>query len=216
MTDKEILDQYIALVPFLAETFGSSCEVLIHDLTDRKSSVVAIANGFNSGRAIGSPITELARRLIDDGAYKDKDYLSNYSGLSKEKHFRSGTFFIKNEGRLIGLLCINRNVDALNTLTGVFEQFMRLNNLMPANVEIQEELSDSVESILHSMVRKTIEETGLLPSRMSMNDKVKVVHRLQEQGIMKLKGAVAEIAAQMNISEPTVYRYLNKRADAGK
>lgn len=211
MTDREVLQQYINLVPFLAETFGDSCEVLVHDLTDPHCSVVAIANGFNSGRSIGSPITGLARQFIDDGEYLDKDYLSNYSGLSKDKKFRSGTFFIKNEDRLVGMLCINRDTTALSSLSGALEQFKRLNNLMENEKDIQETLDDSVESLLQQMVSRSIAETGLHPNHMSMNDKVLVVHRLQEQGIMKLKGAVAEIAAQLSISEPTVYRYLNKQ-----
>jgi len=211
MTDYEVISNYIALVPFLAEMFGSSCEVVIHDVSDTNSSVIAIANGFNSGRAIGSPVTDLAQRLIETGEYTDKDYLSNYSGLSKGRTFRSGTFFIKNEGRLIGLLCINRNMDTITALTNALDQYKRQNNLLETEQDIQEELSGPVDNILHGMVSKTIAETGLAPEHMSMNDKVQVVHKLQDQGIMKLKGAVSEIAAQMNISEPTVYRYLNKQ-----
>jgi len=66
--------------------------------------------------------------------------------------------------------------------------------------------------MLQNMVSRTIADFGLVPEHMSMKDKVAIVHRLQEQGVMKMKGAVTEIAAQLNISEPTVYRYMNKRA----
>ena len=68
MSDKEILALYSGLVPFLASTFGQSCEIVLHDLTDTDQSVIAIENGFNSGRAVGSPITDLAQRFIKNFA----------------------------------------------------------------------------------------------------------------------------------------------------
>ena len=45
---------------------------------------------------------------------------------------------------------------------------------------------------------------------MSLREKVRVVHRMNDEGVMMMKGAVAEIAAQLQVSVPTVYRYLNK------
>ena len=212
MSDKEILALYSGLVPFLASTFGQSCEIVLHDLTDTDQSVIAIENGFNSGRAVGSPNTDLAQRFIDDGEYLDKDFLSNYSGLSKGANFVSSTYFIKNEGRLIGMLCINRNTGALAALDTALEFFKKQNNLLLDNTEMQENLEVPVVTMLQNMVSRTISDSGLVPEHMSMRDKVAIVHRLQEQGVMKMKGAVCEIAAQLNISEPTVYRYMNKRA----
>jgi predicted transcriptional regulator YheO len=116
MTDREILDLYKSIVPFFAQVCGTSCEILIHDLTNTEASVIAIENGFNSGRTIGSPITDLAKKIIESGDYEEKDYLANYSGLGKGQNFISSTFFIKNEGRLIGLLCVNRNTASISAL----------------------------------------------------------------------------------------------------
>lgn len=45
-----------------------------------------------------------------------------------------------------------------------------------------------------------------------MKEKMVVVHRLEERGVLGMKGAVMEIARQLKISEPTVYRYLNRTA----
>lgn len=41
-----LLEPYKALVPFLAELLGESCEILLHDISQPKHSVIAIANGF--------------------------------------------------------------------------------------------------------------------------------------------------------------------------
>ena len=40
--------------------------------------------------------------------YTDQDYSLNYTGmLSNGKAIRSSTMFIKDQGRLVGMLCIN-------------------------------------------------------------------------------------------------------------
>ena len=45
---------------------------------------------------------------------------------------------------------------------------------------------------------------------MSLQEKVRIVHKLNDEGLLNVKGAVTEIAEQLSVSIPTVYRYLNK------
>lgn len=47
-----LLEPYKALVPFLAELLGESCEILLHDISQPKHAVIAIANGFYTGRKV--------------------------------------------------------------------------------------------------------------------------------------------------------------------
>ena len=112
MTDKEVLQRYIDLVPFLGAVMGSDCEIIVHDLADLDHSLVAICNSV-SGRELGNPITDLARALIQRSAHTDADYLANYMGRTKNVEFLSSTYYIKNEGRLIGLLCVNKDMTAV-------------------------------------------------------------------------------------------------------
>ena len=50
---------------------------------------------------------------------------------------------------------------------------------------------------------------GLDPLHMTSQEKIEVVHVLQEKGVFKMKGAVAEAARELQVSEPTIYRYLH-------
>lgn len=210
MTDQEALQIYIGLVPFLAEVCGVGAEIVVHDVTDPEHSLVAIENAI-SGREIGNPLTDLAREVAQKSAYTDADYLANYSGRTKNGQFLSSTYFVKNEGRLIGLLCINKDVGSIhqmtNTLNHLMEQF---NLIIPHESALSENLDSPVESIMHSRIADVINQSGVAPSRMSMDEKIAVVHRLNESGVMSIKGAVAEVASQLSISVPTVYRYMNK------
>ena len=210
MTDREVLQVYTGLVPFLAEVCGSGVEIVVHDMTDPEHSLVAIENAV-SGRQIGGPLTDLAREVAEKSAYTDADYLVNYSGRSKNGQFLSSTYFVKNQGRLIGLLCINKDVSSIhqvsNALNHIMEQF---NLIIPHESTLSENLDNSVENIMHARITEVISQSGIAPSRMSMGEKIAVVHRLNESGVMSIKGAVAEVASQLSISVPTVYRYMNK------
>jgi len=45
---------------------------------------------------------------------------------------------------------------------------------------------------------------------MTRKEKISIVHRLDEVGLLSVKGAIGEIAEQLHVSIPTVYRYLSK------
>jgi len=104
----QLLQQYVKLTEFLGHTLGPDYEVALHDLTDRNRSIVAIANSHVSGRELGAPLTNTALKILRDKSYESHDYLLHYRGVSADgRILRSSTFFIKQNGKLIGMLCIN-------------------------------------------------------------------------------------------------------------
>ena len=215
MTDNEVLKIYTDLLPFLGQVLGPGCELCIHDVRDPEHSIIAIENSA-TGRKIGYPMTDLARATMEKGMYADTDCVLNYEGSSKGKSFLSSTYFIKNNSRLIGLLCVNKDtlpasaaLSALQNLLGAFE----LNK--PENSEYQEDFERPVAGILPNLVADAIAQTKIPPERMTIKERAALVHRLDEQGILSMKGAVKEIASQLNISVPTVYRYMNSSRDDG-
>ena len=94
-----------------------------------------------------------------------------------------------------------------NTLNFLKSQY----NLTLPDTEIQENFDTPVTTMLHNLVEKVIHDSGMTPKYMQMNDKIRIVQKLQEQGVLNMKGAVSEIASQLLISEPTVYRYLKTK-----
>ena len=213
MTDAQVLEQYTRFVPFLATVLGPGCEVLIHDIQDAKHSIISIRNSL-SGRQVGDPMTDLAMDIAKQGAYTDKDYIANYNGRSKGGDFLSSTYFIKNEGRLIGLLCVNKDMTAVQELDKALKLMLERYELAaPQQSEYSESLDSPVSNLWPARVAEVIAQSGISPARMSMQEKVDVVHRLHEGGVLMMKGAVSEIARQLKISEPTVYRYIKMLAE---
>lgn len=210
MTDQEILRIYIDMVKFWQKVLGPGCEIAVHDLTNPEQSLVAIENNI-SGRKVGSSLTDLARNLAEQGTYRDVDYVVNYSGKTKKTDFLSSTYFIKNEGRLIGMLCINKDISDIKHLNNMFAHFQEYFNLAaPEESEYSEDFDSPVNNIMHLRIKEVIAQSGVSPNRMSIEEKVSIIQRLQESGVTTMKGAVSEIANQLSISVPTVYRYMKK------
>ena len=102
----QLLQHYVKLTEFLGHALGPDYEVALHDLTDKNRSIIAIANSHVSGRELGAPLTNTALKILRDRSYESQDYLLHYRGVSAGgKTLRSSTFFIKQNGRLIGMLC---------------------------------------------------------------------------------------------------------------
>ena len=67
-----------------------------------------------------------------------------------------------------------------------------------------------LEELMKQRIANTIASNGLAPERMSVGEPMRSAQRRGGEGGPEVKGAVAEIARQLGVSTPTVYRYLNK------
>jgi predicted transcriptional regulator YheO len=214
-----VLQKYIPLVDFLGQAMGSNCEVVLHDLTDPENSIIAIANGHISGRKLGGPTTDLVLKVMKEGLEGGKSFIANYNARIKNKDIcRSSSYFIKDErNKIVGVLCIN--VDISNFV----ETRRLLDNLISCKVqpclsvkstadvvEVFEDLQSSIEDVLTAIIDNVLNKYAVTPDRLSLDEKIEVVKRLNENGLFLLKGGLNELARRMQISEPTIYRYLNK------
>ena len=115
-TDRMILESYASMIEDLSAYLGSAYEISLHSLEDYNHSVVRIMNGYHSGRTQGAPLTDLAlnmlKRITDQGISAKESY-TTYNAISQSgEHLKSSTIPIPGEnGRIIGILCINLYLD---------------------------------------------------------------------------------------------------------
>lgn len=214
MSYSDVLQRYIPLVAFISAICGSNYEVILHDASDQEHSVIAIHNGHLSGRKVGDPMTELARSLVRENAYRDTDFIANYEGRTRNgKQFVSSTYFIKERGELVGLICINHDVSDLVSISQHLGSLMRAFSLPGSQAGgpgYTEELDDSISGLSATMIHNTITGSGVAPDRMTPQEKLEVIRSLDRQGVFATKGSVGHAAQELGISEPTVYRYLRR------
>ena len=210
-TDHEILKSYEAVVDGLAMLIGGHCEIVLHSLEDLKSSAVRIANGEHTGRQIGSPITDLALRMLHDMAGADSSVSRAYFTRAKSGVLmKSVTIAIRNrDQRVIGLLCINMNLDV--PFSQIIQTFMP-----PETQEVASSVNfaSSVDDLVAQTLEFTIEEVNA-DRNVSNNAKNRqVVLNLYEKGIFDIKDAINQVAERLNISKHTVYLY-NRQFKSG-
>lgn len=217
MTDEELLNIYIQLLPFLQQVLGSNTEIVIHDIRKPDCSLIAIENPI-SGRTVGAPLTDMFRQIIANKEYENKDFISNYNGSSKSANFVSSTFFIKNQKKLIGLLCINKDTTSVSELNLAIKSLLQGYNLsLPDDSTYSETFeSHAMDEIIKERIQNTILNTRTLPKRMSADEKIMVIKTLQQEGVLTMKGAVTETANQLHISVPTLYRYIKRASHDSK
>lgn len=73
-----------------------------------------------------------------------------------------------------------------------------------------ESLRSSLENLLESMLDTAVAKQHVEPERMQVAERIEVVSDLDEAGFFLLKGGIAAAAERLQVSEPTVYRYLVK------
>lgn len=217
-----LVQKYIPMVDFLAQALGPNFEVVLHDVSVPDSSIIAIGNNHISKRQVGGPVTDLALKIVKAGLEDNQDFIVNYNGrLGNGNITRSSTYFIKNErGQIEGALCINMNIspllemqDYIKTLIGsTIPQCPQQNNgnHLETAVEVFENLHETIDDVIHAIIEKVLSEFPVTPERMSAEEKIEAVKKLNEHGLFLLKGGLVAVANSMNVSEATIYRYLNK------
>lgn len=212
---KKLLELYIPLVDFIADIIGSHCEVLLHDIVDVENSVIAIRNGYISGRYLGCPLTDLGFKLLENRKYLNQSALVNYrSRTDSGEKLISSTYYIKDaEGKLIGMICVNILNSAENQAKKILTEYP-LNALFPNavpmedNEEVTESLSTSLNNVVDDGISKLLTKYNISAERMSSEEKSAIVQELRENGIFKIKGAITKVASRLKTSESTIYRYL--------
>jgi len=218
----KLLEPYAVIVPFLGEALGENCEVVLHDLTTPEQDIVAIANGAISGREVGARLSNLSLHYLETKQYENNDYVMNYKTTGSDgKLLRSATYFIKEDGRdyPVGMLCVNVNITDYEYMEATLKKILGIKETANDKVEFKREnpieiLSSPLDEMVDRYVKECLADMGVpgyvLVERLKVDEKIKVVKYLQQKGTFKVKGAIALVADKLDVSEPTIYRYLKK------
>jgi predicted transcriptional regulator YheO len=217
-------EPYLPLMDFLAELLGPRTEVVLHDTSDLSRSIVALTNGHVSGRTVGGPATDLVLKVLQNHEHDDRDFLANYLAESRTGGtFRSSTFFIRDAGGdVVGMLCLNIDDEPLTRARDLLAAITATTGLVKGAdrggageaerppAPVAERLSTNVDELALDGVARIVAAQGVEPHRMTPDEKVAAVRELERAGVFLLKGAVAQVAEALHVSEPTVYRYVKQ------
>lgn len=242
LEDQMIMNQYIKITEFMGRLLGRDYEIVLHDLSDVDHSIVAIANNYISGRAVGGPLTNVALQIISDKSYMTHDFRAHYAGVSKDgKRLASSTLFIKNSrNELIGLLCVNFDDSRYQELSEKLVALRHVDPYIDSNFQFNESMAnpapafpelteyplpqeDAVETFFNStddvtkeVAKQAMADLGISSDRLTTDEKINIVEKMNERGAFLLKGAVKDAAEVLDCSQATIYRYLSELRDRGE
>ncbi|MDR2786733.1 MAG: PAS domain-containing protein [Treponema sp.] len=216
----DIMNSAALLVDFLGRACGESCEIVLQDLREDRMCITAIANGRISGRAIGDPLTSLALRMVTRGVWKKQDYICDHRGKTRDfRALRSSTFFIKEDGKLLGMLSINVDVSKYLDLS---EGILALGGLRAESPKTDADgRKENFIGRAETAIKSVLEEFGIAENgrdTFTQEERLVIVERLMDRGAFLVRGSVSSAAEKLRCSEASLYRYIgtiNKRK-AGK
>ena len=209
-SNREILLSYIPMANFIAEMNGLRAEALIHDISDYEHSIIYITPNNITGRKAGGFLTDYAIRLVNGKSYEQSDYTVNYIGRSAPDNLilRSSTCFIKNEGQLIGLLCINIDITEQVAAAQTIRKSLLVDAIHLEDNQAEETFSLSADELINKVFARMADKRDGKP--MKLQKKYAIVAELSSLGVFLMKGTIPTVAALLGVSEQTLYRYLNK------
>ena len=199
----------------------------------QRKQIIAIANSHISGRKLGAPLTNMALSILRDKSYERMDYHLHYYSINVNgKDLRSSTFFIKDNGKLIGLLCINfgdsRCQNICDRILSLCHPDLFVTDVLPqAGATWDEALEDcpaaekfcnSADAVAVDAINWELERMGVTPKQLTPEKRLQVIAALEAGGLFLLKGAVKSAAASLHCSPASVYRYITqiKNSDSGQ
>ena len=227
------VNQLIPVVDMIARTFGRDCEVVLHDLTQPRNSVVYAANGHVTGREIGQSFDHLITHVLLSKDFKD-DVSANYFFRTGDGTLiRSSTALIKNEdGVVVGAVCVNLDTSTdtalLRRLREQYQGFLDAAGLpepegsggktegpfaaSPPQPVKKPEVSELLGGHIVDMANHLIDQIvgGQDVSQIQRDEKVQMVRFMYEKGLFLIKGTIERVAEKLGVSKVTIYSYLDE------
>ena len=164
----------------------------------QRKQIIAIANSHISGRKLGAPLTNMSLSILRDKSYERMDYHLHYYSINVNgKGLRSSTFFIKDNGKLIGLLCINFDDSRYRAISDHILKLCHpdlfvidvLAQPLPENEDdvstrsSPEKFRNSADAVASDAINRELERMGGTPGHLTHSERLQVITSLESAGI---------------------------------
>ncbi len=189
----------------IAETFGSSCETLVHDMSVPSHPILSIYNGQVSGRTVGSTLDILGtnREMDEEGLVTD--FVNLYATTPDGKQIKSSTFHMIGEDYNLAL---GFNFD----YTSLVYANRILVDLMRADADLQSNMWHGNDRQLDDIFEECLAAVGKPVTVLSKSDRLKIIRLMNQKGIFSFRKSVPFVARRLGVSRYTVYKYLGELA----
>ncbi|MDO0938157.1 helix-turn-helix transcriptional regulator [Streptomyces sp. DG2A-72] len=200
-----ILAALLPVVDGLAETFGPTCEVVLHDYRRGEQSVAAVS-GAVTGRKVGGALSEIGLAVLaqGDAATNDINYVTR---TGDGRIIKSSTMPLRDgAGHVFGALCVNVDVTALRQAGDLLTA---LAGTAPVQVT-DTTFSNDFDDVVDALIRAEEVSRGKPVSSLTRVERLVLLHVLDRRGVFAVRNAVPRIAERLGVSRSAVYADLNE------
>lgn len=206
-----------AALDALGSVVGRHTELVLHDLTQPESSVVAIVNGHVTGRAVGSPVLAGPRHdpgfaAVQQASQASLDHtpvvVRNYPTTSPQGQLlRSATAVFRDaNGEPYASLCINADLSGIVAAQACLAELLgTAPRTEPKPVE-----APNLELLMAEIIQTALAESKSSSGAMKKQAKLEAVRQMQERGLFIVKGGIEKAAAVLGVTRYTIHNYLNE------
>lgn len=213
--DAKRLEMLKQIAQALAAQFGSSCEVVIHDLTaqDPERSIVYIVNGHVTGRRLGDGPSTVVMEQILHAQENPKDHLGYLTRTPDGKILKSSTVYIRDSrGRVTAILSINYDISSLlmveNAISGLVHTTGEESRGQEERITVL-----NVSDLLDDLIEQSVALVGKPVALMNKDDKVRAIQFLSQHGAFLITKSGDKVAKYFGISKYTLYSYIDLKQE---
>ncbi len=204
----KVLVDLEVLADFLSKALGETTEVAVHNLKNINESLCILRNGHVTGRTEGMGLTDLALDMIRSKTQDiNAPYRINYaSKTSKGNILRSSTVVFYDEGNKPQfLLCLNHDDSDFHYFINYFQKLTAIEDH-----ESDENFSEPIAKMGEKIILEVMSENYIPVHKLTSKEKATLVAKMFHAGAFEIKGSVEVAAKILDVSEPTLYRYLKQ------
>lgn len=204
MTRDAALDFLIRLADGVAAMFGANCEVVIHDMTNFKHSIVYIVNGQVTARQCGDRFTIVG---VDDlNRFFAGTDLINCKAVTKDRRsLKSSTFHLDGDGYHFAL-GINYDFTPLNFAQKALADLTSTGQDIGQAIEGNTTAKEQLDSLFDEALRLSSRTMSLLDKE----GRLELVRALEARGAFAIQRSIPLVAERLNVSRYTLYNYLRE------
>ena len=200
----------------LTAQFGSSCEVVIHDLTKKNldKSIVYIENGHVSNRHAGDGPSGIVLETLRSDPAKVKDRLAYLTRTEDGRILKSSTLYIRDDnGKVAYIFSINYDITALLAVENAVQGLVQTEpggSGEGRSADTPQTITHNVTELLDLLIEQAIAKVGKPVALMNKDDKTAVVQYLNNAGAFLITKSGDKVSALLGISKFTLYSYMDK------
>ena len=191
----------------IAAQFGSSCEVVVHDLSRHPDhTIVAIENGHVSGRKVGDGASNVVMEQMQTNDPEPKDHLCYLMKTPDGKILKSSTVYIRNsKGKVSAILAINYDISKLMIVEDAIRELIST----PEPQQAEPEKIVNVNDLLEDLIQQSVALVGKPAALMNKDDKIRAIRFLSDAGAFLVTKSGDKVAKYFGISKYTLYSYID-------